>query len=64
MLASSPDLLNWEKTNEQLVAPQPGYDPHEWRDPYVFWNADSGEYILILGARRLDGAKLRTGCTV
>ena len=64
MLATSPDLLTWEKTTEKLVSPQPGYDPHEWRDPYVFWNADSGEYVMILGARKLEGAKQRTGCTV
>lgn len=64
MQASSPDLLQWKKSDAQLVCPQPGYDPHEWRDPYVFWNADSGEYIMILGARRVDGVKRRTGCTV
>ena len=64
MIATSSDLINWNKTSEKLVVPQKGYDPYDWRDPYVFWNADSQEYIMILGARRLDGKKIRTGRTV
>lgn len=64
MIATSTDLVNWNKTSEKLVVPQAGYDPNEWRDPYVFWNEDAQEYVLILGARKLDGKKIRTGRTV
>jgi beta-fructofuranosidase len=64
MVATSHDLVNWVKTSEKLVAPQEGYDPYNWRDPYVFWNEDAQEYVLILGARKLDGKKIRTGRTV
>ncbi|MBS4206584.1 GH32 C-terminal domain-containing protein [Bacillus sp. FJAT-50079] len=64
MKATSTDLLNWEKTNEILVSPQEGYDPDDWRDPFVFWDDDSQEYIMILGARKLQGNKVLTGCTV
>jgi beta-fructofuranosidase len=64
MIAASDDLISWTKTNEKLVVPQEGYDPNDWRDPYVFWDEDSKEYIMILGARKLDGKKLVTGCTV
>ncbi len=64
MLATSADLINWKKSDEKLVIPQEGYDQNDWRDPYVFWNDNSKEYIMILGARKLDGKKIRTGCTV
>ncbi len=64
MIATSTDLLTWNKTSEKLVLPQEGYDPTEWRDPFVFWNEDSKEYVMILGARKLDGNKIRTGRTV
>jgi beta-fructofuranosidase len=64
MIANSTDLIHWNKTSEKLVIPQPGYDPMDWRDPYVFWNEDAGEYVMILGARKLDGKKIRTGRTV
>jgi beta-fructofuranosidase len=64
MIATSTDLIHWNKTSEKLIVPQEGYDPYDWRDPYVFWNEDTQEYIMILGARKLDGKKIRTGRTV
>lgn len=64
MIASSTDLIHWTKTTEKLVIPQTGYDPMEWRDPFVFWNEDAQEYVMILGSRKLDGKKIRTGRTV
>ena len=64
MIATSTDLIGWNKSSEKLVVPQEGYDPTEWRDPYVFWNEDAQKYIMILGARKLDGKKIRTGRTV
>ena len=57
-------MIHWQKTDQKLVAPQEGYDPYDWRDPYVFWHADTQEYVMILGARKLDGKKIRTGRTV
>lgn len=64
MIGTSTDLIHWTKTSEKLVVPQEGYDPNDWRDPYVFWNEDTREYVMILGARKLDGKKMRTGRTV
>jgi len=64
MIATSTDLINWNKTSEKLVLPQEGYDPTEWRDPFVFWNENAQEYVMILGTRKLDGKKIRTGRTV
>lgn len=65
MHAVSGDLLHWEKTQEDLgLAPQEGYDKNDWRDPFVLWNEEDQEYLLILGGRKLDGQKVVNGCTV
>ncbi len=65
MHAVSDDAVHWTKTNEAVtLPPQPGYDPDDWRDPFVMWNEEKQEYLLILGAR-LEGPKTcQTGRTV
>ncbi|GAA1817539.1 glycosyl hydrolase family 32 [Agromyces neolithicus] len=63
MLATSDDLLTWEKSDRKLVPPQSGYDPDDWRDPYVIWDAEASEYLMILGSRK-DGERVLTGSTV
>ncbi|MGN6128691.1 MAG: family 43 glycosylhydrolase [Humibacter sp.] len=64
MIATSSDLVNWTKTNRELVVPQPGYDPDDWRDPFVLWDDEAAAWRMILGARALDGAQIITGRTV
>nr|WP_272944073.1 family 43 glycosylhydrolase [Actinopolymorpha alba] len=64
MVATSPDLTTWTKTGQELVVPQPGYDPDDWRDPFVLWDDDTQRYVMILGARKVDGEKILTGRTV
>ena len=65
MHAVSKDLVHWEKTRDKLTfTPQPGYDKNDWRDPFVLWDKEKEEYLLILGARKLDGEKILNGCTV
>lgn len=55
--ASSNDYINWEKSFKMLtLEPQKGYDIGDWRDPWVIWNDEEKEYLLILGAR-LEGPK-------
>lgn len=65
MHAYSQDLIHWEKTSDKLTfTPQPGYDPDDWRDPWVIRDEENDQYLLILGAR-LKGPKTRqTGRTV
>lgn len=63
MVATSDDLEHWTKTERKLVPPQPGYDPDDWRDPFVIWNEEAGEYLMILGSRKA-GEKVLTGSTV
>jgi len=65
MHAVSDDLLNWEKTQESLTfSPQEGYDPDDWRDPFVIWNDEKEEYLLILGARKAGPKTRQSGRTV
>ena len=65
MHATSDDLLHWTKSADKLkLPPQIGYDPNDWRDPYVTWDEESKEYILILGAHKQNHKQIKTGCTV
>ncbi|MEA4943313.1 MAG: glycosyl hydrolase family 32 [Propionicimonas sp.] len=64
MTATSPDLVTWTKTGERLAPPEPGYDPDDWRDPFVLRDPASGEYMMILGARHRAESRQLTGATV
>lgn len=64
MLATSSDLIHWEKTGKSLVPPEVGYDPTDWRDPFVLWSDEQQQYIMILGSRTLGDKRLLTGRTV
>ena len=44
--------------------PQPGYDPDDWRDPFVLWDDEENQYILILGTRLAGDKHRQTGRTV
>ena len=51
--ATSKDGITWEKSKEALeIPPQEGYDKRNWRDPFVLWDEEREEYLLILGARK------------
>jgi beta-fructofuranosidase len=64
MHAVSDELLNWRKLPEDAVyAPQASYEPHDWRDPFVFWNDEAKEYWMLLAARLRTGPARRRGCT-
>jgi len=63
MHAVSPDLETWTKDPDcRLFAPE-GYEPHDWRDPFVFRNDAVGEYWMLLAARRPEGPSRHRGCT-
>ena len=65
MQAVSDDAIHWTKLEEAVpLPPQPGYDPDDWRDPFVTWDEDNQEYLLILGARLIGPKSRMTGRTV
>lgn len=64
MHAVSKDLISWKKCPEDtFYAPSEGYEPHDWRDPFVYWDAEEGEYRMLLAARSTHGAARRRGIT-
>jgi len=64
MHAVSDDLLTWTKIPEDtFYSPGGQYEMNDWRDPFVFWNDEAGEYWMLLAARFTDGPSRRRGCT-
>ncbi|MEJ7616681.1 MAG: glycoside hydrolase family 32 protein [Pyrinomonadaceae bacterium] len=64
MHAVSDDLLRWRKVPaDTFYAPADKYEPHDWRDPFVFWNDETKEYWMLLAARFKTGIPRRRGCT-
>lgn len=65
MHAVSEDLIHWTKTGPiEGVPTQPGYDPDDWRDPFVFWCQEQEEYLMLLGGRKAGPKTQQTGRTV
>jgi beta-fructofuranosidase len=53
-----------EKNPEHtFFAPADKYEPHDWRDAFVFWNEDAKEYNMLLAARFKTGIPRRRGLT-
>jgi beta-fructofuranosidase len=64
MHAVSDDLLKWKKIPEHtFFAPGDIYEPHDWRDPFVFWDDETKEYNMLLAARFKKGIPRRRGLT-
>ncbi len=65
MHATSNDLITWEKdpANPILFADFERYEPHDWRDPFVFWNEEVQEFWMLLAARNKTGPGNRRGVT-
>jgi beta-fructofuranosidase len=63
--ATSSDLRTWTKdAGWAMFAPSElGYEPDDWRDPFVLWNEEAGEFWMLLAARRNAGPKRHRGCT-
>lgn len=61
--AVSDDLMHWEKLRDEVfLAPvEMGYEPNDWRDPFVF--EKDGTYHMLLAARRNFGPAQRRGVT-
>ena len=63
MRASSPDLRAWTKDEDFRVFAPEGYEPDDWRDPFVFWNEAVGEYWMLLAAKKPAGPSRHRGVT-
>lgn len=64
-LATSTDLVTFERhPANPLVLPVAGCEPVDWRDPYVFFNADEGVWWMLIAARLAEGTHHRRGCVM
>ncbi len=64
MHAVSQDLIHWEKRKEDtFYAPTDVYEPHDWRDPFVYFDERRGCYRMLLAARMKEGDRVKRGCT-
>ncbi|MDR3709034.1 MAG: glycoside hydrolase family 32 protein [Capsulimonadaceae bacterium] len=61
--ATSADLRTWKKDAGFAIAPMDGYDPSDWRDPFVYRDEQTGRYTALLAARRPDGPARYRGVT-
>jgi beta-fructofuranosidase len=62
LLAESGDLKTWKKNPDfELRAPD-FYEPDDWRDPFVFKHPETDKFIMLMAARKKDGASRRRGC--
>ena len=50
----------WTKHPEHTFGATPGYQPSDWRDPFVFRHPD-GRWHMLLAARHQDGPERRRG---
>lgn len=63
MRAVSTDFKTWEKDHEFALSAPDCFEPHDFRDPFVFYNEETGEYNMLLAARLNKGPSRRRGCT-
>ncbi|HMN30863.1 MAG TPA: family 43 glycosylhydrolase, partial [Caldilineaceae bacterium] len=61
--ATSQDLRTWQKEPDFAFFAPDGYEAHDWRDPFVFWNEEAGEFWMLLAARQPEGPSRNRGCT-
>lgn len=60
--AVSTDLTKWEDIPEDKFGPDGKiYRMSDWRDPFVFWNEEDGQWWMLLAARE-NSTTERNGC--
>ncbi len=63
MHAVSTDLRTWTKDEDFALFAPPDYEPNDWRDPFIFLHEETGEYRMLLAARKTNGPRRNRGCT-
>lgn len=62
-VAKGKDLHNFQKVDANpLVAPIDGFEPVDWRDPFVFFNEEEGLWWMVFSARLAKGPHWDRGC--
>jgi beta-fructofuranosidase len=55
MHAVSADSITFTKIKGDTFHAPPRYEQNDFRDPFVFWNAQAGEYWMLIAARKTFG---------
>jgi len=53
--ATSGDLMTWERSDLCVEADERWYEPQDWRDPWVLWDAEAGLWRMYVCARSNHG---------
>lgn len=59
--ATSSDAATWTKHPKDTFGAPEGYDPADWRDPFVYRADGDDRWTLVLAARHAEGAERRRG---
>ena len=64
--AQSNDLVVWKKDEGSPVSVPDSahYEVHHWRDPFIFWNEETEEHVMLITARERGTFWARAGCLV
>ncbi len=52
MYATSSDMVNWTKQTDFILKAPSGYARNDFRDPYVFYNEEFGEYWMLVSTQQ------------
>lgn len=63
LMASSTDFHTWMKQKDFVLFPPENLEPHDFRDPFVFYNEETEKFNMLLAARISYGPSRRRGCT-
>lgn len=58
MLATSTDLKVWQKNSTFLLSASSTYDKNEFRDPFLYFDAEAQLYKMLVSTRRYNSAVL------
>ena len=58
---SDDGMRTWRKLPSETFGAPAGYEPGDWRDPFVFRATEGGPWQMLLTARAADGPERRRG---
>lgn len=64
LLAKGDDLRNLKKVKEFVFQAPPTLEVHDFRDPFVFYDEDEGDFKMLIAGREKHGPSKRRGVTL
>lgn len=60
---STDNMHTWVKQYDWTFGSSAGYEPYDWRDPFVFYDNEMDVWRMLLAARKKTGPDRRRGVT-